>query len=394
MVKSSKDGNSKTYRGLEPGQLPTHGIPRREVSGLGALRERGDASESVNDSPFELPVDDALFETGDQLLENWEEAPTQTATMNDLADSTLSASLEVDVAIEVDRSERALSEREQSDPMSVAVTSEELAECAIPPINPARKRPSDVNLAAIFDVRERMALQNPFQVLGLAPGAPLSAIRDVCARLMSKYDAAKYRDVMMTDESLMDLKDIREHVAFCAKSLCDPARRGIIERLAGGDHDAVRIRRYFSADQLFRQGVNHLRAKAFVEAKNCIEQAISDDPNAPDYHTRLAQTMIEIHRSGGTFNAAAQTTIAGLLATALALDPHYEPAALLLGRVLIAKREFAQALACYQRVLVTNLRNQEARRAVRQLAAKVGSSRPEKEESGLSGLFDRFWKDR
>ena len=156
---------------MTPGQLPSRGIPKEEVLGLGKLIESQSSSDSDADVAFELPIDSTLFDTASSL--EVPSAPPLEAT-SAVAESEMPIAVESETVpfdLVDPPSPESLSIQEQIEPESVGVSSEDMAECAMPPVDPQRKRPADVHLAAIFDVRERLALQNPFEVLGLTPGA-------------------------------------------------------------------------------------------------------------------------------------------------------------------------------------------------------------------------------
>jgi tetratricopeptide (TPR) repeat protein len=268
----------------------------------------------------------------------------------------------------------------------------ELGEFVLRPVDPERRRPDDPVQAAIFDARCRMCSSSPFEVLGLSPGAPLSGIRDARMRMLAKFNAARYTDTILSVESLTDLDAMRQHVDLCARNLVDPVKRGRLERLAGGGQISTDMRGYFAADRLFREGLEQMREGAFKRAEVLIKQAIDEYSNEPEYHTRYAQAVMEGLRSERRFNDKASDAVELYLRQALSINDRFEPALVLLARLRRKRTDWPEALDLYQRILILNPRNVEARKAIQVLSQDTDKGLV-KESSGISSVLRRFKKE-
>lgn len=265
----------------------------------------------------------------------------------------------------------------------------------IPPLEAGRAAPDDPVLAGLLAVRQRFRVSDHFTVLGVEAGAPMSVIRDAHARLKAKYSLATFAGAYVGDDSKKDLELIRTCLDQAAADLMDPARRKLIERLAGGPPEGFHPNRYFEAEVIYRRGRRRFARKGYLEAVDLFRQSAAQNADEPIYPLWLARSLRKQHEVSGPLDPQTSSEVRRLLEGAISLGHRCEEAELDLAGLYRELRLPEKALELYQRVLSTNPKHAVARRAVREVHKELEEATATHGVAGKLGeLFGRRGKKK
>ena len=165
--------------------------------------------------------------------------------------------------------------------------------------------------------------------------------------------------------------------------------------LAGAKLDELYVNKYFEAERLCRLGRQHFRKQELKPALEGFQQAIVQNSLDPEYHAWCARAEWDLAVAEKRWDDTARGRVHRYLQDALALQPRFEMAQLLLGKLQADRGQVDESLKTYHDVLKQNSRSVEARDAVKELEKRAAAGGADGGAGkGLGSLLGRFRKDR
>ncbi|MFT5432298.1 MAG: hypothetical protein ACI9OJ_002997 [Myxococcota bacterium] len=236
------------------------------------------------------------------------------------------------------------------------------------PPDAGRPPPQESRLRVLFDLRARLSRVDPFDALGVPPGASPSEIKDAYVSLRARYDRSTFEAGVLIESSLADLEAIETGFDQAVDQLLDPAVRGRLEAAADGGLSDIEVAAYFKAELSYKEGRRAYEKRDYPKAVRRFRRAVTQNGTEPLYHLWTAQTAWDAHIAEGSWTDQGRTEVERHLTDAIVLKPDFEGAKLLLARLYLERGEGRGAHRLYTQVLGANPRNSEAAAAVRELA--------------------------
>lgn len=221
----------------------------------------------------------------------------------------------------------------------------------------------------LLELQDRMTHQTLYDVLGVAPDAPLSEIRENYRYLRTKYDPAAYEEFLLSPEAREALRSIADRLEQAYRTLTDQRRRSSYNSGRKIENGVLRatVESVFGAESLAQQAAEALKSGQFQHSANIYREAIRHTPYDATLHADLAWAIFQGIWKGGMPELDHRAEVEAELAQAMRYNPRSEQALRVRARIARLEGRPRDAIEAYQRVLALNPQSQEARRALREL---------------------------
>ena len=254
---------------------------------------------------------------------------------------------------------------------------------------PDPKRIAQIRAVMVKKLQQLEADADHFELLGVARGAPVQAVRNAFYELAKRLHPDRLR------AASVDADPATAHRLFASINqaftvLSNPKKRAEYEAMLGQGGPAALEKRHadtqelarkiFEAEKQFQRGQIAARGNQWAVALDGFQKAVELNPDDAEHHALLAWAIWR--------NATDKEGVLGKVKQrfkkAIALSPRNVAAYLYRGRVAGELGDYPLALDCFRKVLEFEPDHNEAQLQIRLIKGRMGDSGKKK------GLFDRI----
>ena len=224
--------------------------------------------------------------------------------------------------------------------------------------------------------------RNHFELLGVPRDANEETVREAFKALAKRWHADAFSDVDLGEEK-QKIDEIFQRINEAYETLTDPARRAeyvvFLDRSAKGL--ATDVHGVLRAEAIVDEALLDMKRRQWPSALEKLEEARTLNPDDPlyDVHAAWARYHMGSKKAENIKDAVSQLKAATKRQQNLALAYQY------LGQIHFNQNQYDEAKRWWKLCLEYEPRNVDVQRGIRLI-----NTRAQKQQAGLSGLFNKL----